>query len=165
MARSFHLILILAIAFAASFAFASGEPITREDLVRRGELIVIGKLSDRKELDAQYATATLTIKETWKGDAKLKTVTLKFLAKPGNTATWTYDGNEDGIWFLQKQGDVYVTFHSNGLVRTTFTDAEAKKQVQEFLDEIKTIRKIRHRKKISKKPATVPLSRRARESS
>jgi hypothetical protein len=122
-----------------SFAFASGEPITRADLVKRSELIVIGKLSGRKELDAQYATATLTIKETLKSEAKLKTVTLKFLAKPGNTATWTYSGEEEGIWFLQKQGDVYVTFHSNGHVSTTFEDPKAKKEVQDFIDEVRKL--------------------------
>src|SRR4051794_39914643 len=104
-----RLSLMSAVTLTASLAFASGEPISREDLVKRSELIVIGKLSGRKELDKEWATATLTIKETLKGAAKIKTVTLKFLAKPGNTATWTYSGEEEGIWFLQKQGDEYVT--------------------------------------------------------
>ena len=133
-----HTICVVA-TFLACSVFASGEPITKEDLVKKSELIVLGKLSDRKEFDKDWATATLTIKETWKGDTKLKTVTVKFLAKPGNTASWTYQGDEEGAWFLQKEGELYVTFHPNCLVRTTFTDAEAKKQVQDFLDEIRKI--------------------------
>jgi len=138
MRDALHAMFIVAVVMTCS-AFASGEPITKEDLVKKSELIVLGKLSDRKELDKDWATATLTIKETWKGDAKLKTVTVKFLAKPGNTASWTYQGNEEGVWFLRKEGELYVTFHPNCLVRTTFTDVESKKQVQEFLDAIRKI--------------------------
>lgn len=118
----------------------SHEPITPEQLVKHAELIVIGKLSGRKEVDAQWATATLTIQELMKGDQKLKTVTVKFLAKPGNTATWTYEGTEEGIWFLAPAGEgLYATFHSNGLVRTTFTEEAAKKQVKDFIDTVRRI--------------------------
>ena len=137
------LALSLTLSCGACSTFACGEPMSRTDLVSQSEAIVIGQLSDRKELDATWATATLTIRETLKGDPAIKKVTLKFLAKPGNTATWTYSGNEDGIWFIKKEGDgdkaTWSTFYAGGRIPTTFPTDEGKKEIAEALDEVKQL--------------------------
>ena len=42
-------------------------------------------------------------------------------------------GTEKGIWFVSKVSTdplLYATFHSNGLVRTTFTDPASIKEVR-----------------------------------
>jgi len=121
--------------------FASSDPISREELVSQSELIVIGKLSDRKELDATWSTATLTIRETLKGDATIKNLKMKFLAKPVNTATWTYSGDEDGIWFLKREGEgvkaTWSTFYSGGRIPINVDSEEGNKQIAKALEEIK----------------------------
>ena len=135
--------LTLLLAASAYSAHASGEPMARAELVSKSELIVIGKLHDRKELDATWATATLTIHETLKGDATIHDVTLKFLAKPGSTATWTYTGDEDGIWFIKKDGDgekpTWSTFYAGGRIPTSVPSDEGKKEIAAALVEIKKL--------------------------
>ena len=133
-------LLLLSLIALIAFNGAAHESITPAQQVQRAELVVLGKLSDRKELNAEYAVATLTIKEILKGDKALKTVKVRFLAKPGNTATWTYEGAEEGLWFLAPAGEgMYETFHANGLIRTTFTEIEALKQVNEYIAEVRKI--------------------------
>ena len=133
-------LMLLSIIALLAFNNAAHETITPVQQVQRAELVVLGKLSDRKELNAEYAAATLTFKEVLKGDKALKTVKVRFLAKPGNTATWTYEGTEEGLWFLIPAGEgMYETFHANGLIRTTFTEIEAQKQVNEYIAEVREI--------------------------
>ena len=137
------LALSLALSCGADSTFACCEPMSRSDLVLQSEAIVIGQLSDRKDLDATWATATLAIRETLKGDPATKKVTLKFLAKPGNTATWTYTGDEDGIWFIKKEGEgdkaTWSTFYAGGRIPTTVASEEGKKEIAEALDEVKKL--------------------------
>jgi len=143
-ARSIIHLLLLTLSAGCSYqALASGLPMERAELVSQSELIVIGKLSDRKELDATWATATLSIRETLKGDATVKKLTMKFLAKPGSTATWTYSGDEDGIWFLKKEGEgdkaIWSTFYAGGRIPVTSNSDEGKKEIAEALDEVKKL--------------------------
>ena len=123
--------------------FASGAPMSRAAMVSQSELIVIGKLSDRKDLDAMWATATLTIRETLKGDANIRKLRMKFLAKPGNTSTWTYSGNEDGVWFLKKEGKgdkaTWSTFHPDGRMPLISNTDEGKKEIAQALQETKKL--------------------------
>ena len=133
----------LLLACCTNSAVASGDVMSRAELVSQSELIAIGKLSDRKEVDATWATSTLTIRETLKGDARIKQVTLKYLAKPGSTATWTYSGEEDGIWFLKKDGEgektTWSTFYSGGRIPTTVPSEQGKKEIAAALDEVKKL--------------------------
>jgi len=127
----------------ASTVVASGDVMARAELVSQSELIAIGKLSDRKEVDATWATSTLTIRETLKGDAKIKQLTVKYLARPGSTETWTYTGDEDGIWFLKKDGEgekaTWSTFYAGGRIPTTVPSEEGKKEIAAALDEVKKL--------------------------
>src|SRR5262249_35922119 len=133
-------VCLLLLTCCAFRSYASGEMLTRAEIVGQSELIVIGKLSDRKELDATWATATLTTRETLKGDAALKKLTLKFLAQPGNSATWTYKGDEDGIWFLKKEvgGEraLWITFNSGCRIPTTVPSEQGKKEIAAALEEV-----------------------------
>ena len=134
---------IFFLACNANPAAASGDVMSRAELVSQSELIAIGKLSDRKEIDATWATSSLTIRETLKGEAKIKQVTVKYLAKPGSTATWTYSGDEDGIWFLKKDGEgekaTWSTFYAGGRIPTSVPSVEGKKEIAAALDEVKKL--------------------------
>jgi len=138
-----HLLLMILSAGCSYQVLASGLPMERAELVSQSELIVIGKLSDRKELDATWATATLSIRETLKGDATVKKLTTKFLARPGSTATWTYSGDEDGIWFLKKEGEgdkaTWSTFYAGGRIPVTSSSDAGKKEIAKALAEVKTL--------------------------
>jgi hypothetical protein len=118
-------------------AFACCEMITPEDMTQSAELIVEGKLSDRKEGKDNTDTATLTVSKVIKGDKDVKTFTLRFRARDLNTATWTYNGTETGIWYLKKIDgkDEYQTFHPNCL--TNFAGRDEKEKAAATAEAIK----------------------------
>ena len=116
-------------------------PISHDELISQASVIVIGKLSDKKEGEKNIATATLTVSKVLKGDAGLKSLTLTFMAKPETTASWSYTGTEEGIWFLARatasdKSFTYSTFHPSCLVRTDATDAESRKAVDELIEKV-----------------------------
>ncbi len=128
---------------SSSFQARASGAMSQSHLVSQAKLVVIGKLSDRVERDAIWATATLTIRETLKGDAALKKLTLKFLAQPGTTAGGAYAGDEDGIWFLEKEGvgeqTTWSTFSGSGMISTTSQTEEGRKEIAQFLEAAKKL--------------------------
>lgn len=122
-------------------ASACMAPISHEEMISQASVIVIGKLSDKKEGANNIATASLTVSKVLKGSADLKSLTLTFMAKPQTTASWSYSGSEEGIWFLSEataadKTVTYSAFHPNCLIRTDATDPESKREVNAFIDKV-----------------------------
>lgn len=79
-----------------------------EELAYFSDLVVYGKLSDKKDDAKALAVAKLTVKQVLKGDAGVKEVTLHM---PGNNGVQrescggdiVYKGDEEGVWFLEQK--------------------------------------------------------------
>jgi hypothetical protein len=119
---------IASILLLTGTTFACCEPITPEDMTQSATLIVEGKLSDRKEGKDTTDTATLTVGKVIKGDKDVKMLTLRYQARNMTSASWTYNGNEAGIWYLKKIAgkDEYETFHPSCLTNFAGMDEKGK---------------------------------------
>lgn len=133
------LILVsLAIPFA-SIIHAQWAYLSPEEVAYFSDIVVYGKLSDKKEDGKAQASAKLTVKQVLKGEAGLKEVTLLM---PGNTGRLeicggdiTYKGDEEGLWFLeQKVVDGKTYYKASYPTRFVNTSSLNEAQLKEKLE-------------------------------
>ena len=139
-----RLILVFCVAALTVSAHACCVQRTPEQLIESASLIVIGKLSDRTAGENNTATATLAITRVLKGEGDLKKVEIQFQNKPTTTASYTYNGDEEGLWYLSKaqpgkgEKTYYTTTGPDCLVRTVNLNADDKKVVDAMIESVAT---------------------------
>ncbi len=133
----FFALLSLFVAIMAGPVLGDRAGLSEEQRTYEADLIVMGKLSDRKDVGESTATATLTVNHVFKGDPALKSVSFSFYTKAFSDVMDTYSGTEEGIWYLKKEdkGGAYRTFDRSCHVSTTKLSAEDLKHLTDEIAE------------------------------
>jgi hypothetical protein len=134
---------VLLLALSQSLVHACWGPLSEEERQTRATLIVLGKLSDRRAVEGNFAHATLTISERFKGDTPEK-ITLQFTDQLLTSKVYTFKGDEEGLWFLvpvEGSKDTFRPFHPQCFDPATRSDEAEQKKFKALIERTRTASK------------------------
>jgi len=122
----------------ASVIHAQWAYLSPEEIAYYSDVVVYGKLSDKKEDGKAQTAAKLTVKQVIKGEAGLKEVTLRMPGSVGLVGCCgdiSYKGDEEGVWFLEKtvvDGKTYYTasYPTRFVSTAGLTEAQVKEKLE-----------------------------------